>query len=138
VALNGPGQVRVGAAAFSFDTGDMVIVDPLKVHGVTRMTPEHTALVVRFPGAAVAAGGLAADACSLMRGSGGRNGCCRPRARHLAITRPVHNDATCVSITERKNRKNPSSTLMLATPPERTVSTRIATTNTSSMDHLPR
>jgi AraC-like DNA-binding protein/mannose-6-phosphate isomerase-like protein (cupin superfamily) len=61
VALSGPGQVRVGAAAFSFDTGDMVIVDPLKVHGVTRMTPEHTALVVHFPGAAVAASGLAAD-----------------------------------------------------------------------------
>jgi AraC-like DNA-binding protein/mannose-6-phosphate isomerase-like protein (cupin superfamily) len=61
VALSGPGQVRVGGATFAFDTGDMVIVDPLKVHGVTRMAPTHTALVVHFPGAAVAASGLAAD-----------------------------------------------------------------------------
>lgn len=50
---------------------------------------------------------------------------------------PVHKEENCVSITERKNRKNPLCTLMLATPPDFTVNTRIATTNTSSMDHLP-
>ena len=51
---------------------------------------------------------------------------------------PVHNDAHCVSMTEVKNRKNPLCTWMLASPPDFTVSTRIATMKTSSMDHLPR
>lgn len=52
--------------------------------------------------------------------------------------RPVQSDASCVSMTEMKNRKNPMPILMLATPLDFTVSTRMATTKTSSMDHLPR
>src|SRR5579859_1881390 len=52
-------------------------------------------------------------------------------------TRPVQSEANCVSMTEIKNRKKPSSTRMLARPPDLIVSTRIATTKTSSMDHLP-
>ena len=51
---------------------------------------------------------------------------------------PVHTDENCVSITETKKRKKPLPTLMLATLLDLSVSTRIATTKTSSMDHLPR
>lgn len=51
---------------------------------------------------------------------------------------PVHMDAQFVSMTDTKKRKNPLPTRMLATLLDLSVSTRIATTKTSSMDHLPR
>lgn len=54
VALSGRGEVRVGSSVFPFSSGDLVIVDPLKIHGVTRMETSHTALVVHFPAATIA------------------------------------------------------------------------------------
>jgi AraC-like DNA-binding protein/mannose-6-phosphate isomerase-like protein (cupin superfamily) len=61
VALSGAGEFRVGNDRFAFRSGDVVLVDPLKIHGVTRMEASHTALVILFQAAAVAPTGAALD-----------------------------------------------------------------------------
>ena len=61
VALSGKGDFRSGNDRFQFQPGDVVLVDPLKIHGVLRMEREHAPLVVLFPAEAVAPGGAPID-----------------------------------------------------------------------------
>ncbi|MES2738996.1 MAG: AraC family transcriptional regulator [Verrucomicrobiota bacterium] len=61
VALSGRGDFRSGNDRFLFDPGDVVIVDPLKIHGVMRMDAAHTALVILFPAHLVAQAGAVVD-----------------------------------------------------------------------------
>lgn len=61
VATGGRGEYRAGNHQFTFATGDVVIVDPLKIHGVVRMEREHAPLVVLFPVEAVAPTGAEVD-----------------------------------------------------------------------------
>lgn len=49
VALSGKGEFCVGDDRFTFHPGDVVLVDPLKMHGVMRMEASHQALVLFFP-----------------------------------------------------------------------------------------
>ena len=49
VALSGQGDFCAGTDRFMFKPGDVVIVDPLKIHGVMRMQASHSALVILFP-----------------------------------------------------------------------------------------
>lgn len=49
VALSGQGDFCAGNDRFVFAPGDVVVVDPLKIHGVMRMEASHTALVILFP-----------------------------------------------------------------------------------------
>jgi AraC-like DNA-binding protein len=57
----GTGLYRSGNHQFSFAPGDIVLVDPLKLHGVVRMEPTHEPLVVFFRAEAVAAAGMTLD-----------------------------------------------------------------------------
>jgi AraC-like DNA-binding protein len=61
LATDGGGVYRSGNHRFSFAPGDIVLVDPLKIHGVVRMEKGHAPLVVFFPVDAVAAGGGKVD-----------------------------------------------------------------------------
>lgn len=61
IALSGRGDFRSGNDRFLFEPGDMVIVDPLKIHGVMRMEAAHSALVVLFPARLVTASGSIVD-----------------------------------------------------------------------------
>ncbi len=61
VALSGQGEFRCGNDRFPFRSGDVVLVDPLKIHGVTKMEASHTALVILFQASAVAPGGASFD-----------------------------------------------------------------------------
>lgn len=61
VALSGRGDFRSGNDRFLFDPGDVVIVDPLKIHGVMRMDAAHTAFVILFPAHLVAQVGAVVD-----------------------------------------------------------------------------
>jgi AraC-like DNA-binding protein/mannose-6-phosphate isomerase-like protein (cupin superfamily) len=65
VALSGKGEFCMGAHEFSFGPGDIVIVDPLKLHGVMRMEASHTALVILFPRELVVPASNALDAAFL-------------------------------------------------------------------------
>ncbi len=49
VALSGQGDFCAGNDRFLFKPGDVVVVDPLKIHGVMRMDASHSALVMLFP-----------------------------------------------------------------------------------------
>lgn len=49
VALSGQGDFCAGNDRFLFKPGDVVVVDPLKIHGVMRMQASHSALVILFP-----------------------------------------------------------------------------------------
>lgn len=49
IALSGRGDFATGSDRFQFHAGDVVLVDPLKIHGVMQMEATHTALVVHFP-----------------------------------------------------------------------------------------
>ena len=49
VALCGQGDFCAGNDRFVFGPGDVVVVDPLKIHGVMRMEASHSALVILFP-----------------------------------------------------------------------------------------
>lgn len=49
VALSGKGDFCAGNDRFIFKPGDVVLVDPLKIHGVMRMEASHSALVILFP-----------------------------------------------------------------------------------------
>jgi AraC-like DNA-binding protein len=49
VALSGKGDFCAGNDRFFFNPGDVVLVDPLKIHGVMRMEASHSALVILFP-----------------------------------------------------------------------------------------
>lgn len=49
VALSGNGDFCAGNDRFVFKPGDVVVVDPLMIHGVMRMQASHTALVMLFP-----------------------------------------------------------------------------------------
>jgi AraC-like DNA-binding protein/mannose-6-phosphate isomerase-like protein (cupin superfamily) len=55
IALSGEGEVVIGNDRFPFTSGDIIIVEPLKIHGVVRMEESHTALVILFHSAAIAA-----------------------------------------------------------------------------------
>jgi AraC-like DNA-binding protein/mannose-6-phosphate isomerase-like protein (cupin superfamily) len=54
IALSGQGEFVAGNDHFPFTSGDVVIVDPLKMHGVVRMEASHTALVILFHASAIA------------------------------------------------------------------------------------
>ncbi|MDZ4288313.1 MAG: AraC family transcriptional regulator [Prosthecobacter sp.] len=62
LALSGKGDFRTGNDRFQFQAGDIVLVDPLKIHGVMQMDASHTALVMHFPSHLVAPQGSAVDA----------------------------------------------------------------------------
>jgi hypothetical protein len=49
VALSGEGDFSAGTDRFVFAPGDVVVVDPLKIHGVMRMEASHSAFVILFP-----------------------------------------------------------------------------------------
>lgn len=57
----GSGQYRSGNHQFSFAPGDVVLVDPLKLHGVIRMEPNHSPLVIFFRAEAVVGNGSDVD-----------------------------------------------------------------------------
>ncbi|MHA3775702.1 helix-turn-helix domain-containing protein [Verrucomicrobiota bacterium sgz303538] len=61
VATGGSGEYRSGNHRFAFGPGDVVLVDPLKIHGVLRMEREHAPLVIFFPTEAVAPSGAEID-----------------------------------------------------------------------------
>ncbi|HYF35267.1 MAG TPA: AraC family transcriptional regulator [Prosthecobacter sp.] len=61
VALSGKGDFRAGNDRFQFYPGDVVLVDPLKIHGVMQMDASHTALVVLFPSHLVTPNGASVD-----------------------------------------------------------------------------
>ncbi|MBI5774282.1 MAG: helix-turn-helix transcriptional regulator [Verrucomicrobia bacterium] len=61
VALSGHGEWRCGNTRLPFSTGDVVLTDPLKIHGVLEMEASHTALVIVFHAGAVAPSGAALD-----------------------------------------------------------------------------
>jgi AraC-like DNA-binding protein/mannose-6-phosphate isomerase-like protein (cupin superfamily) len=55
VATEGSGEFRAGNHQFAFAPGDIVLVDPLKIHGVLRMERAHMPLVMFFRMEAIAA-----------------------------------------------------------------------------------
>jgi AraC-like DNA-binding protein/mannose-6-phosphate isomerase-like protein (cupin superfamily) len=55
VATKGSGEYRCGNHRFAFSPGDIVLVDPLKLHGVLRMERAHMPLVIFFRTEAIAA-----------------------------------------------------------------------------------
>lgn len=61
VATEGAGEFRSGNHQFSFAPGDVVLVDPLKIHGVLRMERAHMPLVIFFRTEAVASSGSEID-----------------------------------------------------------------------------
>lgn len=61
VALSGRGDFRSGNDRFVFEPGDVVVVDPLKIHGVLRMEAAHSALVLLFPARLVAPPGAVVE-----------------------------------------------------------------------------
>ncbi|MBI5775616.1 MAG: AraC family transcriptional regulator [Verrucomicrobia bacterium] len=61
VASGGHGEYRCGAHQFAFGPGDVVLIDPLKLHGVLRMEKAHAPLVLFFRAEAVAPTGAALD-----------------------------------------------------------------------------
>ena len=61
VATRGAGEFRSGNHQFTFSPGDIVLVDPLKLHGVLRMQRAHMPLVLFFRTEAVATGGSEID-----------------------------------------------------------------------------
>jgi len=61
VATSGHGEYQCGNHRFTFAPGDVVLVDPLKIHGVLSMDKAHAPLVVFFRAEAVAPGGAAID-----------------------------------------------------------------------------
>ena len=61
VATDGLGEYRSGNHRFPFAPGDVVLVDPLKIHGVLRMEQAHAPLVIFFRAEAVAPTGAEVD-----------------------------------------------------------------------------
>lgn len=61
IALSGRGEFRCGNDRIPFESGDVVLVDPLKIHGVWKMEATHTALVVLFHASAVAPSAATVD-----------------------------------------------------------------------------
>ena len=61
VATGGSGEYRCGNHRFSFGRGDVVLIDPLKIHGVLRMDREHAPLVLFFRPEAVCPAGDGVD-----------------------------------------------------------------------------
>jgi AraC-like DNA-binding protein len=61
VATEGGGDYRSGNHRFNFDPGDVVLVDPLKIHGVLGMESTHAPLVIFFRADAVAPTGSEVD-----------------------------------------------------------------------------
>jgi AraC-like DNA-binding protein len=62
MSTGGHGEYRCGNHAFAFGPGDVVVVDPLKLHGVLRMERNHAPLVVFFPASIVGKRGVISDA----------------------------------------------------------------------------
>lgn len=65
VALSGQGDFCAGNDRFVFKPGDVVVVDPLKIHGVMRMEASHSALVLLFPRHLIAPAESAVDVAFL-------------------------------------------------------------------------
>jgi AraC-like DNA-binding protein len=65
VALSGEGDFCLGSESFVFKPGDIVVVDPLKIHGVMKMDASHSALVLLFPSELVAPTEHPTDVCLL-------------------------------------------------------------------------
>lgn len=61
VATSAGGEYRCGNHQFTFGPGDVVLVDPLKIHGVLRMERGHAPLVLFFRADAVAPSGGGVD-----------------------------------------------------------------------------
>lgn len=61
VSTDGTGEYRCGNHVFPFGPGDVVLVDPLKIHGVVRMDRAHAPLVLFFPAEAVVPSGSGVD-----------------------------------------------------------------------------
>lgn len=61
LATAGRGRYRCGNHQFAFGPGDVVLVDPLKIHGVVRMEKVHAPLVVFFRREAIAPEGSLVD-----------------------------------------------------------------------------
>jgi AraC-like DNA-binding protein/mannose-6-phosphate isomerase-like protein (cupin superfamily) len=61
IALSGRGDFHTGSDRFQFHAGDVVLVDPLKIHGVMQMEATHTALVIHFPGHLISPAGSPVD-----------------------------------------------------------------------------
>jgi AraC-like DNA-binding protein/mannose-6-phosphate isomerase-like protein (cupin superfamily) len=61
VATEGAGEYRSGNHQFTFSPGDIVLVDPLKLHGVLRMERAHRPLVIFFRTEAIAPAGSEVD-----------------------------------------------------------------------------
>ena len=65
LALSSQGDFCAGNDRFLFEPGDVVVVDPLKIHGVMRMEASHSALVILFPRHLVAPTETAVDVAFL-------------------------------------------------------------------------
>jgi AraC-like DNA-binding protein len=61
VATAAGGEYRCGNHRFAFGPGDVVLVDPLKIHGVLRMERGHAPLVLFFRADTVAPSGAGVD-----------------------------------------------------------------------------
>lgn len=62
VPVRGEGEFQVGAQVARFRPGDLLVVDNLKLHGVSQLSGPHRSLVILFPSEMIApAGGAAAD-----------------------------------------------------------------------------
>ncbi len=62
----GTGQFQVGDQTAAFTPGDLLVVDNLKLHGVSQLSGPHQSLVIFFPAEAVAPrGGAGLDAAFL-------------------------------------------------------------------------
>jgi len=59
--VSGKGVFQCGTQRFAFQAGDVLVVDPLKLHGVWEVTETHTALCVFFHANAVAPTGSLVD-----------------------------------------------------------------------------
>lgn len=59
VPVCGTGQFQVGDQTVAFTPGDLLVVDNLKLHGVSQLSGPHQSLVIFFPAEAVASPGSA-------------------------------------------------------------------------------
>jgi AraC-like DNA-binding protein len=64
--VDGSGRFTMGGWEVSFEPGDLLIVDTLRLHGVSALSGPHRSLVVLFPASFIAgSGGLLGDAAFL-------------------------------------------------------------------------
>lgn len=63
--VDGAGRFNMGGWDVNFAPGDLLIVDTLRLHGVSSLSGPHRSLVVLFPADFVSGGGLLGDAAFL-------------------------------------------------------------------------